>query len=715
MYQNTNEAASTATPPIKVNGGTVVADGNTKTYSNQHQSSPVVVLNNYVGQNLNGIQQQQLEVFPSSSSAPPPPQQLQLIAPFVPCIADELRELIDEMRSRDFDSIRFATYRTACKLRFIQIKTNVHLVDIWNMIESFRENGLNAIASNGNLKVSRLELLLTSIFHNLNKRLPASQQVDTDRAIATLLHFLLSAYDRQHLGRLTVFAIKVGLATLCAGKLVDKLRYIFSQISEQSGAYLDHSKFAEYLQHVLALPTAVFEGPTFGYSPLALSQCFQKSQPEPVSLNQFLDTILGESCPPCLMWLPLLHRMAAVENVYHPVVCDSCQVRSFNGFRYKCQRCINYQLCQSCFWRGRVSQEHSNEHEMKEYNSYKSPTKQLAHTIQKCTLQCIPTTHQKTHVDYPPRPQRALDLANVVPSTPISGFTRRQAPEPIAEWTSKFLPGQYGRASAMDDEHKLIARYAAKLAGRTVYASSRHPPPHHLPPSGAYFSGASTSDEQQHLDERAIIARLEEENQQMLHEMHSLEQQQAFCDSSGQLENLREQTAELEVKMQEKQILRRKLMKQLERLMAGLNAPIVQPSTAPSTAPTTRARSTTTAASGGISLGQLGLGDFSLSPQRVGTVAQMQDDLLQAADEITENMSELVRELEREEEEEGEKEEREDNERRKHSTDEATKSDVETSSTQQQKTKNTQQHRFRSNSTKEPMLQPQSPYLSRKT
>uniref|UniRef100_A0A915LLU0 ZZ-type domain-containing protein n=1 Tax=Meloidogyne javanica TaxID=6303 RepID=A0A915LLU0_MELJA len=576
MYQNTNEAASTATPPIKVNGGTVVADGNTKTYSNQHQSSPVVVLNNCVGQNLNGIQQQQLEVFPSSSSAPPPPQQLQLIAPFVPCIADELRELIDEMRSRDFDSIRFATYRTA-----------FHLVDIWNMIESFRENGLNAIASNGNLKVSRLELLLTSIFHNLNKRLPASQQ-----------HF------SQHLGRLTVFAIKVGLATLCAGKLVDKLRFQLL----------------------------------------------------------FLDTILGESCPPCLMWLPLLHRMAAVENVYHPVVCDSCQVRSFNGFRYKCQRCINYQLCQSCFWRGRVSQEHSNEHEMKEYNSYKSPTKQLAHTIQKCTLQCIPTTHQKTHVDYPPRPQRALDLANVVPSTPISGFTRRQAPEPIAEWTSKFLPGQYGRASAMDDEHKLIARYAAKLAGRTVYASSRHPPPHHLTPSGAYFSGASTSDEQQHLDERAIIARLEEENQQMLHEMHSLEQQQAFCDSSGQLENLREQTAELE-------------------------APIVQPSTAPSTAPTTRARSTTTAASGGISLGQLGLGDFSLSPQRVGTVAQMQDDLLQAADEITENMT----------------------------TDEATKSDVETSSTQQQKTKNTQQHRFRSNSTKEPMLQPQSPYLSRKT
>ncbi|VDM94655.1 unnamed protein product, partial [Onchocerca ochengi] len=60
-------------------------------------------------------------------------------------IVIELQMLIDEMRLQDFDSIRFATYRCACKLRFVQKKTNVHLVDIWNMIESFRENGLNAL------------------------------------------------------------------------------------------------------------------------------------------------------------------------------------------------------------------------------------------------------------------------------------------------------------------------------------------------------------------------------------------------------------------------------------------------------------------------------------------------------------------------------------------------------------------------------------------
>lgn len=133
---------------------------------------------------------------------------------------------------------------------------------------------------------------------------------------------------------------------------------------------MEYTKFTEYLQHVLALPTAVFEAPTFGYSDVALQQCFKKE--EQVTLNTFLDVIMSDTCPPCLMWLPLLHRMASVEHVYHPVVCDSCQIRAFTGFRYKCQRCPNYQLCQGCFWRGQVSKQHKNDHEMKEYSSYVS-------------------------------------------------------------------------------------------------------------------------------------------------------------------------------------------------------------------------------------------------------------------------------------------------------------------------------------------------------
>ena len=33
-----------------------------------------------------------------------------------------------------------------------------------------------------------------------------------------------------------------------------------------------------------------------------------------VTLNSFLDTLMSDPPPQCLVWLPLLHRLANVEN-----------------------------------------------------------------------------------------------------------------------------------------------------------------------------------------------------------------------------------------------------------------------------------------------------------------------------------------------------------------------------------------------------------------
>ena len=40
------------------------------------------------------------------------------------------------------------------------------------------------------------------------------------------------------------------------------------------------------------------------------------------------------------------------------------------GFRYCCQQCHSYQLCQDCFWRGHANRSHSNQHQMKEHSSW---------------------------------------------------------------------------------------------------------------------------------------------------------------------------------------------------------------------------------------------------------------------------------------------------------------------------------------------------------
>lgn len=70
----------------------------------------------------------------------------------------------------------------------------VHAVDIWNVIEAFRENGLNTLEPQAEVNVSRLETLVSSLYHNLNKRLPLAQQVHVESHSSLLLNWLLSAY-----------------------------------------------------------------------------------------------------------------------------------------------------------------------------------------------------------------------------------------------------------------------------------------------------------------------------------------------------------------------------------------------------------------------------------------------------------------------------------------------------------------------------------------
>jgi len=70
------------------------------------------------------------------------------------------------------------------------------MVDIWNIIECFRENGLNTLESDTELNASRVESILNSVFCQLNKRVPVTRQVDVKLSTNMLLNWLLSAYDR---------------------------------------------------------------------------------------------------------------------------------------------------------------------------------------------------------------------------------------------------------------------------------------------------------------------------------------------------------------------------------------------------------------------------------------------------------------------------------------------------------------------------------------
>ncbi|XP_047552362.1 dystrobrevin alpha isoform X5 [Lutra lutra] len=625
----------------------------------------------------------------------------------------ERRQLFAEMRAQDLDRIRLSTYRTACKLRFVQKKCNLHLVDIWNVIEALRENALNNLDPNIELSVARLEAVLSTIFYQLNKRMPTTHQIQVEQSISLLLNFLLAAFDPEGHGKISVFAVKMALATLCGGKIMDKLRYIFSMISDSSGVMV-YGRYDQFLREVLKLPTAVFEGPSFGYTEQSARSCF--SQQKKVTLNGFLDTLMSDPPPQCLVWLPLLHRLANVENVFHPVECSYCHSESMMGFRYRCQQCHNYQLCQDCFWRGHAGGSHSNQHQMKEYTSWKSPAKKLTNALSK-SLSCA-SSREPLHPMFPDQPEKPLNLAHIVPPRPVtsmndtlfshsvpssgSPFITRRLPEglsassPGAEEHSliklyisqldhsprsppkdsevqqnkllaraapAFLKGKgmLESSNRLDEEHRLIARYAARLAAEST---SSQPAQQRGAPDISFTIDANKQ-------QRQLIAELENKNREILQEIQRLrlEHEQASQPTPekaqqnptllAELRLLRQRKDELEQRMSALQESRRELMVQLEGLMKLLKEEELKQGTqgagSPRSSPShtisrpipmpVRSASACSSPSHTPQDSLTGVGGDVQEAFAQSSRRNLRNDLLVAADSITNTMSSLVKEL----------------------------------------------------------------------
>ncbi|XP_068849620.1 dystrobrevin alpha isoform X7 [Capricornis sumatraensis] len=569
----------------------------------------------------------------------------------------ERRQLFAEMRAQDLDRIRLSTYRTACKLRFVQKKCNLHLVDIWNVIEALRENALNNVDPNMELNVARLEAVLSTIFYQLNKRMPTTHQIQVEQSISLLLNFLLAAFDPEGHGKISVFAVKMALATLCGGKIMDKLRYIFSMISDSSGVMV-YGRYDQFLREVLKLPTAVFEGPSFGYTEQSARSCF--SQQKKVTLNGFLDTLMSDPPPQCLVWLPLLHRLANVENVFHPVECSYCHSESMLGFRYRCQQCHNYQLCQDCFWRGHASGSHSNQHQMKEYTSWKSPAKKLTNALSK-SLSCA-SSREPLHPMFPDQPEKPLNLAHIVPPRPVTSMNDTLFSHSVPSSGSPFITRSMLESSnRLDEEHRLIARYAARLAAESTSSCKprifQQPTQQRSAPDISFTIDANKQ-------QRQLIAELENKNREILQEIQRLrlEHEQASQPTPekaqqnptllAELRLLRQRKDELEQRMSALQESRRELMVQLEGLMkllktqgAGsprsspshtISRPIPMPvrSASACSTPTHMPQDSLTGVGGDVQEA------FAQSSRR-----NLRNDLLVAADSITNTMSSLVKEL----------------------------------------------------------------------
>ena len=149
-----------------------------------------------------------------------------------------------------------------------------------------------------------------------------------------------------------------------------------------------------------------------------------------------------------------------------------------------------------CFWRGNIDEAHRDD-VFKEYNVWKTPGKPSG---LRRSLRCMPPSQQKRIPRFPDKPEQPLDLANIVPASPmpahngfhsepgsrhmspaISGPDRlamsrtntaspslARRPNQFATLPQARVPSQQEKSSqrSMNEEHDLIARYANHLAGQ---------------------------------------------------------------------------------------------------------------------------------------------------------------------------------------------------------------------------------------------------------
>ncbi|KAK3873602.1 hypothetical protein Pcinc_021386 [Petrolisthes cinctipes] len=273
----------------------------------------------------------------------------------------EYVRIFEEIQS--INSVKYAAYRTACKLRRLQTKLKLHDVPLQCVASAFDTSGLRAGENNDLVEVKQVEQIILKMLRTTYNH----RHVHVALATQLTVNLILNIYDLGRNGMVQVLGCKVLLVVMCGGRLQEKYRYLFSQVADHNNC-CTRRKLGALLRNLARIPELLSEQPSFGLSLVAaaVESCFKEVSGE-VGIGEevLLGWLLRE--PQTLVWWTTLYRLTAAELVCHDVKCGVCKQRPVIGLRYQCLRCLGYNLCQDCFLHARTSRSHKLSHPIQEY------------------------------------------------------------------------------------------------------------------------------------------------------------------------------------------------------------------------------------------------------------------------------------------------------------------------------------------------------------
>ncbi|XP_069963266.1 dystrophin, isoforms A/C/F/G/H isoform X6 [Bactrocera oleae] len=467
--------------------------------------------------------------LPNLGQSVKPPWERATTAANVPYYIDHEREtthwdhpeMIDLMKSlADLNEIRFSAYRTAMKLRAVQKHLALDRIPMSTAIESFDRHALRA-QNDKLIDIPDMTTVLHSLYVTIDK-------IDLTLMLDLAINWILNVYDSQRTGQIRVLSFKVGLILLCKGHLEEKYRYLFRLIADPERK-VDQRKLGLLLHDCIQVPRQLGEVAAFGGSNIepSVRSCLERAgiSQEAIDTNQeiaieqshFLGWLQHE--PQSLVWMPVLHRLAAAETAKHQAKCNICKEYPIIGFRYRCLKCFNFDMCQKCFFFGRNAKNHKLSHPMHEYCTTTTSTEDVRDFTRALKNKFKSRKYFKKHprVGYLPV-QSVLEgdaLESPAPSPQHTTHTLQNDMHSRLEmYASRLAQVEYCTGSNStpdsDDEHQLIAQYCQALP--TNNGSG--------PKSPVQVMAAMDAEQREELE--AIIRDLEEENANLQAEYQQL-------------------------------------------------------------------------------------------------------------------------------------------------------------------------------------------------
>ncbi|KAK7893275.1 hypothetical protein WMY93_022427 [Mugilogobius chulae] len=329
----------------------------------------------------------------------------------------------------DLNNVRFSAYRTAMKLRRLQKALCLDLLGMPTACEVFDQHGLKQ--NEQLLDISQLVTCLTSLYQRLEQT--HSHLVNVPLCVDMCLNWLLNVYDTTRTGKIRTLSFKTGIISLCKAHLEDKYRFLFRQVASATG-FCDQRRLGLLLHDSIQIPRQLGEA---------------NNKPE-LEAAMFLDWMRLE--PQSMVWLPVLHRVAAAETAKHQAKCNICKECPIIGFRYRSLKHFNYDICQSCFFSGRVAKGHKMQYPMVEY--------------------CTPTTSGEDVRDFAKVLKNKFRTKRYFAKHPRMGYLpvqtilegdNMETPVTLINFWPVDAPGSSPQLSH-DDTHTRIEHYANRLA-----------------------------------------------------------------------------------------------------------------------------------------------------------------------------------------------------------------------------------------------------------